>query len=166
MRLGCGPTDLPKHCDGYQKKISLQHALNCKVGGLVATQHNEVQNELVRVSTQAYSKSVVHDKPYIKNGCKCENDAASQNSPVTVFPTLTDKDGKLWGGVSIRGLWQRQMDVIIDVRVTNLDAKSYLSKMVKKCLEDQEKEKKDKYLSCAWSKGRMLHLLCRDKSIR
>eukprot|EP00957_Ditylum_brightwellii_P043337 3285051-Ditylum_brightwellii.AAC.1 len=95
---------------------------------------------------QAYSKSVVHNEPYTKNGCKHERNKTAQKSPFTVFPTSADKVGKLRGDISTRGLWQRQMEAIIDVRVTNLDAKSYLLKTVKKCLEDQEKEKNDKYL--------------------
>eukprot|EP00957_Ditylum_brightwellii_P151652 11548786-Ditylum_brightwellii.AAC.1 len=44
VQFGYEPTDLPKHCDGCQKKISTQHGLDCKVGGLVATWRNEVQN--------------------------------------------------------------------------------------------------------------------------
>eukprot|EP00957_Ditylum_brightwellii_P201159 15324330-Ditylum_brightwellii.AAC.1 len=39
-----------------------------------------------------------------------------------------------------------ETEAIINVRVTNSDGKSYLLNMVKKCLEDQEREKKDKYL--------------------
>eukprot|EP00957_Ditylum_brightwellii_P028062 2118834-Ditylum_brightwellii.AAC.1 len=83
---------------GCQKKFSLQHALDFKVGGLVMTWYNEVQNELTRVSTQSYSKSL------------------------------------------------RQAEAIVDVRMINLDAKSYLSRLVEKHLEALEKEKKDKYL--------------------
>eukprot|EP00957_Ditylum_brightwellii_P122326 9328134-Ditylum_brightwellii.AAC.1 len=128
------------------EKNSIQHALNCKVGGLVATWHNEIQNKLVRVSMQAYSKSAVHNEHYINYGCKHSNNTAAGSSPVTVFPTLTDEDRKLWGDISIQGLWWRQMEATFDVRVTNLDPKSYLPKTAKKCLGDQEKEKKDKYL--------------------
>eukprot|EP00957_Ditylum_brightwellii_P138795 10579738-Ditylum_brightwellii.AAC.2 len=53
---------------------------------------------------------------------------------------------ELRGNISIQGSWQWQMEAIIDVRVTNSDAKSYLSTSVKSCLDDQEKEKRDKNL--------------------
>eukprot|EP00957_Ditylum_brightwellii_P085567 6508404-Ditylum_brightwellii.AAC.1 len=61
-------------------------------------------------------------------------------------------EGELQGDLSIRGLWECQTDTIFDVRITNSDAKSYLSKTVAKYLLAQEKEKKDKYL-----------LLCREQ---
>eukprot|EP00957_Ditylum_brightwellii_P027086 2047794-Ditylum_brightwellii.AAC.1 len=85
---------------------------------------------------QAYSKLAMCNEPYTKNGRECANNEAAGNAPVTAFPTSTDTDGELRGNLSIWGLWQRQTDAIISVRVTNLDAKSYLSKTVKKCLED------------------------------
>eukprot|EP00957_Ditylum_brightwellii_P032066 2431563-Ditylum_brightwellii.AAC.1 len=89
---------------------------------------------------------VVHNKPHIKNGHDHKNDEAAQDSPVTVFRTLEDNDGELRGDISIWGLWRRQIEAIMDVMVTNSDAKSYLPKLVKTCLEDHEKERKDKYL--------------------
>jgi hypothetical protein len=49
----------------------------------------------------------------------------------------------------IRGFWGRGTDCIIDVRVTDTDAKSNLNKDPAKILEAHEKEKKRKYLkSC------------------
>jgi hypothetical protein len=48
-------------------------------------------------------------------------------------------------GDSIRGLWTRGTDCIIDVRVTDTDAKSNLSKDAK-VLEAHEKGEKKKYL--------------------
>eukprot|EP00957_Ditylum_brightwellii_P133354 10167486-Ditylum_brightwellii.AAC.1 len=41
IRYQCTPTDLPKHCDGCGKKLTLIHALECKAGGLIITRHNE-----------------------------------------------------------------------------------------------------------------------------
>ena len=46
----------------------------------------------------------------------------------------------------IRGFWERGTDCIIDVRVTDSDAKSNLSKDPAKVLEAHEKEKRRKYL--------------------
>jgi len=45
----------------------------------------------------------------------------------------------------IHGFWEGSTDTIIDVRVTNLDSKSYKNLPPKKALERQEKEKKKKY---------------------
>jgi hypothetical protein len=51
------------------------------------------------------------------------------------------------GNLSIRGLWNRGTDCIIDVRVTDTDAKSNLSKDPAQVLEAHEKERKRKYLA-------------------
>eukprot|EP00957_Ditylum_brightwellii_P049136 3728289-Ditylum_brightwellii.AAC.1 len=40
------PRDLLKMCDGCGKQHSLQHALQCKIGGLIGGQHDEVQDYL------------------------------------------------------------------------------------------------------------------------
>jgi len=45
----------------------------------------------------------------------------------------------------IRGFWEGSTDTIIDVRVTNLDSKSYKNLPPKKALERQEKKKEKKY---------------------
>eukprot|EP00957_Ditylum_brightwellii_P094524 7198143-Ditylum_brightwellii.AAC.1 len=69
------------------------------------------------------------------------------NSPVQVIHRKKGEESvELRGDVSIRGLWNQQTDTIIDVRITNSDAKSYLNKTVAKHLLAQKKEKKDKYL--------------------
>ena len=54
-------------------------------------------------------------------------------------------DGKR-GDVLVRGLFQRGQDCIIDVRVTDLDAKSYRNQDPEKILLRQEQEKKRKHL--------------------
>jgi hypothetical protein len=51
------------------------------------------------------------------------------------------------GDLSIRGLWQRQTDCIIDVRVTDTDAKSNLSKDPARSWKPTKREKKRKYLA-------------------
>jgi hypothetical protein len=56
--------------------------------------------------------------------------------------------------VLIRGLWERGTDCIIDVRITDVDAKSNLSKHPKKVLIAQEKEKKKKYLEACLEQRR------------
>jgi len=53
------------------------------------------------------------------------------------------------GDLFIRGFSEGSTDTIIDVRVTNLDSKSYKNLQPKKALERQEKEKK-KILQTLW----------------
>eukprot|EP00957_Ditylum_brightwellii_P118082 9005516-Ditylum_brightwellii.AAC.1 len=59
------PLNLPTHCDGCDKKFSLSHASECKIGRLITDQHDEVRDKLGQVGAQAYTKSAVCDKPYI-----------------------------------------------------------------------------------------------------
>jgi hypothetical protein len=57
------------------------------------------------------------------------------------------RQGEKIGDVLIRGLWQQGTDAIIDVRITDLDAKSNISLAPMKVLAAQhEREKKRKYL--------------------
>jgi hypothetical protein len=50
------------------------------------------------------------------------------------------------GDLLIQGCWARGTDVIVDVRVTDTDAKLYRSRDPHKVLAAQEREKKKKYL--------------------
>jgi hypothetical protein len=65
-----------------------------------------------------------------------------QDQPA-VSRNLHKNRGETRGDVSIRGLWTRGTDCIIDVRVTDTDAKSNLSKDPAKVLEAHEKEKEN-----------------------
>jgi len=149
MRYMSEPSDLPSHCDGCGKKFGLKHALDCKTGGLITARHDELRDELCVVGTQAYSPAAIRDEPYVKSGRNRsgQDQEAADDSPVRVITRKRgEEEGELRGDLSIRGLWNRQTDTIIDVRITNSDAKSYLNKTVAKHLLAQEKEKKDKYL--------------------
>jgi hypothetical protein len=52
--------NLPTHCDGCNAKCNIEHALNCKKGGLLAiAHHNKVKNELGFLATLATSPNAV-----------------------------------------------------------------------------------------------------------
>eukprot|EP00957_Ditylum_brightwellii_P202372 15329844-Ditylum_brightwellii.AAC.1 len=53
----------------------------------------------------------------------------------------------------IRHLWKHQVDTIIDVRITDTDAKSYISRPLETVLAAQEKEK-GKYLNSCLEQNR------------
>ena len=50
------------------------------------------------------------------------------------------------GDMMIRGLWKKSTDCILDIRVTNLEAASHRRRDPRKVLEQQECEKKKKYI--------------------
>eukprot|EP00978_Attheya_sp_CCMP212_P040963 scaffold229254_cov51-Attheya_sp.AAC.7 len=51
--------NLPTHCDGCNTKCNIDHALNCKKGGLVIARHQEVKDELGFLATLATSPNAV-----------------------------------------------------------------------------------------------------------
>jgi len=79
---------------------------------------------------------MINPAPMRVNGTKTRVPSASSSSDFL----NTDH-----GDLLIRGFWERSTDTIIDVRVTNLDSKSYKNSPPKKALKRQEKEKKKKY---------------------
>ena len=63
LRYGLEPTDLPKHYDGCNARISICHALNCKRGGLVTARHNELREGVTDLAGKAFTSSHVSDDP-------------------------------------------------------------------------------------------------------
>ncbi len=58
------------------------------------------------------------------------------------------------GNLLIRGLFARGTDTIVDVRITDTDAKSYRSKDPHKVLAQHERKKKRKYLDACLAQRR------------
>eukprot|EP00957_Ditylum_brightwellii_P124774 9510951-Ditylum_brightwellii.AAC.1 len=155
------PKDLPEIGNGCGKQYSLQHALQCKTGGLILGRHDNARDDLGHVSTQACLPSSIRDDPKIKSsrddksGKKYCGDTTIKEDKDTVcihWKHDKDKDPGLYGDLMIRHLWKRQTDCILDSRITNTDAKSYISCSMESVLAVQEKEKKDKYLQACFEK--------------
>eukprot|EP00957_Ditylum_brightwellii_P118268 9020384-Ditylum_brightwellii.AAC.1 len=156
MRDVITPKDLPKVCNGCGKKHSLQHALQCKKGGLIGGHHNEVQDDLGVVGTQAISPHAVCIISRVQSSwdSKRKRDDLvdyqvqdNKNGEVQVIKKKDkDKDKTLIGDVLMCHLSRYQTDTIIDVRITDTDTKLYIFKPLEQVLLFQEKEKKVKYL--------------------
>ena len=58
------------------------------------------------------------------------------------------------GNVLVQGLWERGSGYLLDIRITDTDASSYLSQTSKKVLERTAKVKKDKYLQLCLDRRR------------
>jgi len=74
---------------------------------------------------------MINPAPMRANGTKTHVPSASSSSD------FLNADR---GDLLIRGFWEGSTDTIIDVRVTNLDRKSYKNFPPKKALKRQEKE--------------------------
>jgi hypothetical protein len=88
--------------------------------------------------------SAIRLKLVIKSGGFADDNKAVD--PKSAVQHLCSGD-KEQGDILIRGFWARGTDAIIDVHVTDMDAKSYRSKDPHKVLAPHEKEKKQKYLA-------------------
>ena len=119
-----------------------QHATRIQKGGLVAARHDEVRDDLRDLLAHVFSPSRIRCEPMINpapmraNGTKTHVPSTSSSSD------FLNADR---GDLLIRGFWEGSTDTIIDVRLTNLNSKSYKNLPPKKALERQEKEKKKKY---------------------
>jgi hypothetical protein len=149
------PPDLPIQCDGCQQKFSVRHALECKRGGLVISRHNEIRDELSDLASKAFFPSAVRDEPRIHTSRASET-RSSPGKPASpavkrLFQNNRTEDR---GDILVRGLWARGTDCIIDVRITDVDAKSQRSKDPLKVLEAHQREKKKKYLEACLEQRR------------
>jgi hypothetical protein len=107
-----------------------------------------IQDELSDLASKALFPSVLHDEPKIypsQSPTEQKNDLEHQANPV--IHNFHKNQGEDQGDVLICGLWAHITDCIIDIRITDVDAKSNLSKDPDKGLmTTHEWEKKKKYL--------------------
>ena len=148
LRYGRSLANLPSHCDGCGASFSLEHALSCKVGGLIIQRHDEINQELASLSTMALKNSSVRAEPLINPGSadKVNQSPPTQETPAPDTPPEPPEDNRDRGDLLVRNLWKQGSDCIIDVRVTNLDAPSYISRDPASVLASHEKQKKKKYV--------------------
>ncbi|CEM23962.1 unnamed protein product, partial [Vitrella brassicaformis CCMP3155] len=138
IRYAYEPPKMPTHCDGCGAAYSLDHALNCGVGGLVIRRHNEVVDVLCDLSAKAWGESAV------------------RKEVVIVEPEEEGEEGEkgVRTDMVVRGVWERQKDVSFDVCVTNADAPSYRKQSTASILKSKAKTKKAHHSH-----------VCEDKSI-
>jgi hypothetical protein len=98
-------------------------------------------------ASKALAPSAVRVKPMIHSRRTAEETKAKEpKHPVQRLSRLSKEER---GNLLIQGFWARGTDVIVDVCVTDTDAKPYRSRDPHKVLATQEREKKKKYLqSC------------------
>jgi len=116
---------------------------------------------LCDIAERALTPSAVRDEPIIFPGRNSSNEGNTQQQTQTVS---AQDDSR--GDVLIRSLWERGTDPILDVRITDTDAKSYASRDPKKVLEQHEREKKRKYLAACRDQRRHFNpfvMLCTER---
>ena len=118
---------MPMLCDGCENPSSVQHALDCRKGGLVIKRHNEIRDILGDICSLV-TKNVVKE-PIVRDA--------------------SDTESGLIADLGIRGLWEPQVDALVDITVVDTDARSYSNKSVQAVLSSAEQEKKAKYCNAA-----------------
>ena len=117
---------LPAVCDGCGGEFTLQHALDCRKGGLIIQRHNEVREALGDLASIAF-RDVIRE-PIVRDA-----------DPVRGLPALV-------GDLGVRGLWAAQTEALFDIHVMDTDTQSYTSHTVDSVLLSAENETKNKYL--------------------
>ena len=88
--------------DGCGDPFNLTHTLDCKKGGLVTQQHNEVRDALGDIAAPAYNEIV--REPVVREAAEARGISA------------------LVADLGVRGVWQPQTEALFDVRVFDTDA--------------------------------------------
>jgi len=130
LRYNKTPPHMPSHCDGAgcTSEFTLQHAMSCKKGGLVARRHNTIRDLLISWCKKLWPDSSVRSEPRIH--------------PYGSIEAGTDQTR---GDLSVYGLWENQTLGIVDVEVTHTECKSYLTRSPDSVLRSLETAKKTKY---------------------
>ena len=144
MRLSYGmrPHDLCERCDGCGAGFSVEHALSCKKGGLVCQRHDDARDEAGALCAMALTDSRVSYEPFIYYG---KDNCANLETETAQPPSKNLAKDEARGDVAVHGLWEKGRTCILDIRITDTDAKSYQSSSSEKVLERCAKLKKDKY---------------------
>ena len=158
LRYGLRPIGLCERCDGCGAGFTVEHGLSCKKGGLVVQRHDDCADEAGALSAMALSESRVSYEPEIFYGRgvtasqQTDSERASAEAALVAADSANGKKKRsntageeARGDVAVHGLWKRGQTCIMDIRVTDTDAKSYANSSSAKVLERAAKVKRDKY---------------------
>ena len=171
LRYNFKPMEMPDLCDGCGAKLTVEHALQCKVGGLVHMRHNDLMHTFGFICGQAFSPGAVVYEPFIQTceqrakeadaaaataDTRAQEHQANQSQNATTPVTTNDERGD----ILVNNFWQRQRQCIFDVRVTDADAKSHRHKAPSAVLRQHEREKIRKYKKACLERRRDFTPLC------
>jgi hypothetical protein len=156
MRFGLTPKNLPQRCDGCGAKFSVEHAMQCKNGGLVSVRHDGGRDEWADLLCDALTPGAVSTEPSIKSGRTADGDEEEEGADAQEVAAEVDETaaGEARGDVSGHGFWAKHWTTIFDIRISDTDAPSHQMRDPIKVLDGQEREKKRKYLQVCLERRR------------
>ena len=122
---------MPKHC-GCGKRNSVDHSLNCHLGGYIHLRHNKIRDTEAKIM-----KEVAFD-------VKIEPGLAKVSKNVKLAPG-TNTDDNARSDVSARGIFSSHEVTFFDVRISNPNAPSYKSPSLADVYKKNENEKMRSY---------------------
>ena len=131
LRYGWTIPDMPKHC-GCGKRNSVDHSLNCHLGGYVHLRHNKIRDTEAKIM-----KEVAFD-------VKIEPGLAKVSKHVKLTPGTNTEDNAR-SDVSARGIFSGHEVTFFDVRISNPNAPSYRSLSLNDVYKKNENEKMKAY---------------------
>ena len=96
MRYSKPISNLPGNCDGCGGEFSIQHALECKKGGLITLRHNEIRDTVGDLAS-LYWKDIRRE-PIIRGG------VWNPQESVAFDVTVTDTDAESYSGRSTESI--------------------------------------------------------------
>ena len=132
LRYGWCPKDMPTRCE-CGKPFSIDHSLNCLKGGFPTLRHNKVRD-----LTASLLSEVCHDvrvEPHLQ-----------PLTGETIRHRTANTDAEARSDISACGFWSSWFEkVFMDVRIFNLNAKSYRNQTPAACFRQHKQEKRHQY---------------------
>ncbi|KAL7474100.1 hypothetical protein ACHAW6_000092 [Cyclotella cf. meneghiniana] len=128
--------NLPDQCNRCEAGLTLEHGLSCKQGGLVGIRHNDMHDEWAHLCSIALTDSCVVIEPAIFYGNATQAGAtnAATNALATTNHANTLSD-EARGDVLAHSFWSHGRGTVFDIRICDMDSRSYCTTSSAKILE-------------------------------
>lgn len=146
IRYGRALRNLPAKCDGCESNMDLNHALNCKKGGLIKHGHDQHRDFCASIANMAWPG--VELEPILQEA-----------DPTRNVPALQ-------ADFKVNGIWEAEKVAFFDNRIVNADAPSYLHQEWQTISRNHAVQKHAKYDKAAEDiRGGFTPLICSTEGV-